>query len=57
VRTQLKLYDSLDEGIEVESFINSIPIDDGFGKEVIMRIGSPIVNFYEFYTDANGLEM
>ena len=49
-----EIYES---ALEIETFVDSIPIDDGVGKEITMNIKTSINNQYEFYTDANGLEM
>ncbi len=49
-----KVYQS---AIEVESYVNSIPISDNVGKEVTINIATNINNKEEFYTDSNGLEM
>jgi hypothetical protein len=46
-----------ESALEIESFVDSIPIDDGVGKEVTINIKTSINNQHEFYTDANGLEM
>ena len=43
--------------IEIESFIDSISIEDGYGKEITLKIKTMITNKDEFYTDSNGLEM
>jgi len=41
----------------VESYIHSIPIDDGVGKEVVILFNTNIHNNDIFYTDSNGLEL
>lgn len=52
--TRLRIGDS----VEVETFVNSIDVSDGQGKEIIMRVSSEkIANEGVFYTDSNGLEM
>jgi hypothetical protein len=43
--------------VEIESYINSINIEDKQGKEIIMRINREIKNNGIFYTDSNGLEL
>lgn len=43
--------------IEIDSFIDSISIEDGIGKEVVLDIDTFIENNEKFYTDSNGLEM
>lgn len=42
--------------IEVDYIIGPIPIDDGRGKEVVVRYLTPIKSKGEFYTDSNGRE-
>jgi len=42
---------------ELETFINSIDIDDGIGKEVVLLVDTEIQNNKTFYTDSNGLEL
>lgn len=49
-----KLYES---ALELETFVDSIPIDDGVGKEVTLNVRTSIYSQHEFSTDANGLEM
>ncbi|EAS02491.2 glycoside hydrolase family 38 amine-terminal domain protein (macronuclear) [Tetrahymena thermophila SB210] len=42
---------------EVETFIHSIDVDDGIGKEVVMLINTNYKNDRKFFTDSNGLEL
>ncbi|KZV46217.1 lysosomal alpha-mannosidase-like [Dorcoceras hygrometricum] len=42
------------EHVEFEFEVGPIPIDDGFGKEIVTRIKSKIGNNKIFYTDSNG---
>ena len=42
---------------EIETFLDSIPIDDNVGKEIVMLIDTSIKNGNKFYTDSNGLEL
>ncbi|XP_060071778.1 lysosomal alpha-mannosidase-like [Ylistrum balloti] len=42
---------------EFEWTIGPIPIDDGYGKEVISRFSTNLNSFDTFYTDANGREI
>lgn len=42
---------------EVETFIGSINVDDGYGKEVVILFNTQIQNKGIFYTDSNGLEL
>lgn len=45
-------------GFELETFVNSINIQDNIGKEIVVIVESPEINNNRvFYTDANGLEM
>ena len=58
--TYLRFYkDSvLQTGCEIETFIDSIPIDDNQGKEIVMKVSSPqISNNNVFYTDSQGLDL
>jgi len=43
--------------IEVISFVDSIPIADKVGKEIVMHVDTEIKNDDVFYTDSNGLEL
>jgi hypothetical protein len=56
VRSVVRLYPGK-KFIEVESTVGPIPIDDGLGKEVIVRFTTPIDNQRTWYTDANGEQM
>jgi hypothetical protein len=49
--------DWLSATYEVETFIDSIPIADGVGKEVVLQLETGINNKDVFYTDSNGLEL
>lgn len=40
--------------ISSESQVGSVPIDDGFGKEVATQITTSLENSKTFYTDSNG---
>lgn len=43
--------------IEIETFVNSINVSDGQGKEITLNIKDyEINNDNTFYTDSNGLE-
>lgn len=46
-----------ESALELETFVDSIPIDDGVGKEITLNVRTSINNQHEFYTDSNGLEM
>jgi len=57
VIANMRIYGDLANGMELESFINSIDIADGVGKEVVVLIQSPNVNNDGvFYTDSMGME-
>eukprot|EP01016_Furgasonia_blochmanni_P055610 TRINITY_DN933_c0_g2_i14.p1 TRINITY_DN933_c0_g2~~TRINITY_DN933_c0_g2_i14.p1 ORF type:complete len:629 (+),score=158.48 TRINITY_DN933_c0_g2_i14:164-2050(+) len=57
IQTNLRVYDTLRKGIEIETFVDSIDIWDFSGKEIILRVQSDIDNGKVFFTDANGMEM
>mgnify|MGYP000849733300 FL=1 len=59
VITRLRFYkNQLSQTIEIQSFLLSVPIADGLGKEITLNIeNTGIRNRGVFYTDANGLEM
>ena len=42
--------------VEVETFVNSINIDDKRGKEIVLNINTNEKSDC-FYTDSNGLEL
>lgn len=42
--------------VEVEYLVNSIPIDDGIGKEIVSRFSTDIQSSSTFFTDSNGRE-
>lgn len=43
--------------IEIETFLQQIPVQDGQGKEIVMIVKSNINNNKTWYTDSYGLEM
>ena len=43
--------------VELEYTVGPIPVDDGWGKEIITRFDTDINSNQSFYTDANGREM
>ncbi|EAS02490.2 glycoside hydrolase family 38 amine-terminal domain protein (macronuclear) [Tetrahymena thermophila SB210] len=45
------------QACEVETFIHSIDVNDGVGKEVVMLINTNYKNDGKFFTDSNGLEL
>lgn len=57
--SQLRIYsnDYYRHAVELETFVNSIPILDYVGKEIVLLVNTPIVNNKTFYTDSNGLEL
>lgn len=44
------------KGFEMETFMDSIDVSDGQGKEVVLNLAHSISNNKTFYTDSNGLE-
>lgn len=52
----IRLYDD-DVGIEFESHVGPIDVDNGKGKEIITRFETDIKNGDEFITDSQGQEM
>jgi len=58
VTTDIRIYNDLAQGLEVNSFVNSIAVDDKQGKEIILLINAPSINNNKtFYTDSMGMEM
>ena len=54
----LRIYGGLSQGIELQTFVNSISIKDGQGKEVVLIVEVPSIdNQKNFYTDSMGMEM
>ena len=53
---EISLYDDANT-VEVEWTVGPIPIDDGIGKEIIVRYDTDIQSQSKFYTDANGREV
>ena len=54
----LRIYNDLSNGVELQTFINSISISDGQGKEVVLIVEVPSIdNQNTFYTDSMGMEM
>jgi hypothetical protein len=49
--------DRLSSSYEIETFVDSIPVDDRIGKEVVLIVDTGIDNKDTFYTDSNGLEL
>lgn len=45
------------EVVDVEWIVGPIPIDDGVGKEIIVRYDTNIASASKFHTDANGREV
>ncbi|OWF45656.1 lysosomal alpha-mannosidase-like [Mizuhopecten yessoensis] len=52
----VRLYEE-EKYAEFEWTIGPIPIEDGYGKEVISRFSTNLNSFDTFYTDANGREI
>lgn len=40
----------------METFVDSINVSDGQGKEVVLSLAHSVSNKKVFYTDSNGLE-
>ena len=40
----------------METYVDSIPVDDKIGKEVTLNFATNILNNQIFFTDSNGLE-
>lgn len=57
--SQLRVYasDNYKHVVELETFVNSIPIEDKIGKEIVLLVNTPLTNNQTFYTDSNGLEL
>ena len=53
---EISLYDE-GESVEVEWTVGPIPINDGVGKEIILRYDTDIASQSLYYTDANGREV
>ncbi len=52
--SNLKNYENI---VQIETFINSINMNDWNGKEIILHLSTQINNKKTFYTDSNGLEL
>ena len=56
--TAIRIYNDMTNGIEVQTFVDSINTSDGQGKEIVMVVQTPsIKNNNTFYTDSMGMEM
>jgi len=56
--SNLRIYNDISKGIELQSFIDSISVSDNIGKEVVLDIQVPSIdNNKTFYTDSMGMEM
>jgi len=56
--SNLRIYNDLATGLELQSFVDSIDISDNQGKEVVLVVTAPsIQNGNTFYTDSMGMEM
>jgi len=50
--------EGFEAGIEIETFVDSIDISSGIGKEVTLNVQTNLLfNNLTFYTDSAGLEM
>jgi len=58
VISNLRIYNDIATGLELQSFVDSIDTSDGQGKEVILVVTTPsIQNSNTFYTDSMGMEL
>jgi len=58
ITTEIRIYGDLARGVEVNSFVDSINVDDRKGKEIVMLVNAAsIANKEVFYTDSMGMEM
>ena len=56
--TSIRIYNDMTNGIEVQTFVDSINVADGQGKEIVMVVQVPNMNTNKtFYTDSMGMEM
>jgi len=55
--TTIHKYLIFNNTFNIQTFIDSIPIDDGIAKEIVLLINTNIDNNNTFYTDSNGLEL
>lgn len=53
---EISLYDD-GQHVEIEWTVGPVPIDDGLGKEIILRYDTDIKSEGKYYTDANGREV
>lgn len=53
---EVRLYNEANT-VEIEWIVGPIPIEDGLGKEIILRYDTDIRSNQYFYTDANGREV
>ena len=54
----IRIYNDLATGVELQTFVNSISIADNQGKEIVMIVEVPSINNKDtFYTDSMGLEL
>lgn len=56
VSQEIRIYDEA-RIVEMEWIVGPIPIEDNYGKEIIMRYDTDIQSNGMFYTDANGREV
>ena len=53
---EISLYRNGSE-VEIQWIVGSIPIDDGIGKEIILRYSTEMASGARFFTDSNGREL
>ena len=56
INEEIHLYDG-SKAAEIQWTVGPIPIDDGVGKEIVLRYDTDIESNSKFYTDANGREV
>ncbi|EGR32713.1 hypothetical protein IMG5_073080 [Ichthyophthirius multifiliis] len=57
IKSELRVYPNLENVIELQTYVKSIPVDDKKGKEVVLLINTNLNTNQTFYTDSNGLEL
>jgi lysosomal alpha-mannosidase len=56
--TNIRIYNDISKGVEIETFIMPLPYNWGSGVEVVLAVNSSLINNNgTFYTDSMGMEM